>query len=295
MPFSSTILQVTPGTLRSGTNNTQFISLSSPPPRVMAGNLYHIVASYDGTTAKLYVNGTLVNSFVTPYQPVVTPVNLTIASRNGNNYTHAVLDDVALYNYALSPSQIANHYGLGRSGTLAATIVSNPVPASIKSVVGVPQSFRAMASGQAPLALQWLKNGVPVPGATAQTLTLPSVQLSDAGSYSLRASNAVAGAVTSAPAVLTVANQPFLVHRWSFDDGTDSVSGSNATLFGSASYSGGQLVLLGWRSLWRVMRTSISDPRLPQAPASRSKVGMWTTLPRIGRRCGCLVSRLRTL
>jgi hypothetical protein len=68
--------------------------------------------------------------------------------------------------------------------------------------------------------------------------------LSDAGSYSLRASNAVAGAVTSAAAVLTVANQPFLVHRWSFDDGTDSVSGSNATLFGSAAYSGtGQLVL----------------------------------------------------
>jgi hypothetical protein len=227
-----------------GTNNTQFISVSSPPPRVMAGNLYHIVAAYDGTTARLYVNGTLMNSFVTPYQPVVTPVNLTIASRNGNNYTHAVLDDVALYNYALSPAQIANHYGLGRSGTLAATIVSNPVPASIKSVVGVPQSFRAMASGQAPLALQWLKNGVPVPGATSQTLTLPSVQLSDAGSYSLRASNAVAGAVTSAPAVLTVASQPFLVHRWSFDDGTDSVSGSNATLFGSAAYSGtGQLVL----------------------------------------------------
>ena len=50
--------------------------------------------------------------------------------------------------------------------------------------------------------------------------------------------------MTSAPAVLTVASQPFLVHRWSFDDGTDSVSGSNATLVGSAAYSGtGQLVL----------------------------------------------------
>jgi uncharacterized protein YjdB len=226
-----------------GTNNTLFTSISSPPPRVKAGTLYHIVASYDGTTARLYVNGSLVNSLVTPYQPVVTPVNLTIASRNGNNYTRAVLDDVALYNYALSSAQVAIHYALGRSGTLAATIVSNPVPASIKSVVGARQSFTALASGQSPLALQWLKDGVPIPGASAETLTLASLQLSDAGSYSLRASNAVAGAVTSAAAVLSVANQPFLVHRWSFDDGTDSISGSNATLFGSATYSGGQLVL----------------------------------------------------
>jgi len=227
-----------------GTNATLFTSISSPPPRVKAGTLYHVVASYDGTTARLYVNGTLVNSLAAPYQPATNATDLTIASRNGNNYTRAVLDDVALYNYALSPAQVANHYALGRSGTLAATIVSNPVPASIRNVVGSRQTFTAMASGQSPLTLQWLKDGVPIPGASSQTLTLPSLQLSDAGSYSLRASNAVAGTVTSAPAVLTVANQPFLVHRWSFDDGTDSVSGSNATLFGSASYSGGQLVLL---------------------------------------------------
>jgi hypothetical protein len=226
-----------------GTNATLFTSISSPPPRVKAGTLYHIVASYDGTTARLYVNGTLVNSLVTAYQPATTPVDLTIASRNGANYTRAVIDDVSLYNYALSPAQVANHYALGRSGTLAATIVSNPVPADIKNVVGARQTFTAMASGQSPLALQWLKDGVPISGASDQTLMLPSLQLSDSGSYSLRASNAVAGAVTSAAAVLTVANQPFLVHRWSFDDGTDSISGSNATLFGSAAYTGGQLVL----------------------------------------------------
>ncbi len=227
-----------------GTNNTQFTSISSPPPRVMAGNLYYIVASYDGTTARLYVNGNLVSSLVTPYQPVVAPVNLTIASRNGNNYTHAILDEVALYNYALSPAQVATHYALGQSGTLAATIVSNPIPAVIKSVVGLPQTFTAQVSGQSPLSLQWLKDGVPIPGANGSTLKLLSLQSSDAGSYRLVASNAVSGAVTSAPAVLTVAGQPFLVHRWSFDDGTDSVSGSNATLFGSAAYNGtGQLVL----------------------------------------------------
>jgi hypothetical protein len=85
---------------------------------------------------------------------------------------------------------------------------------------------------------------LPIPGATASKFTIPSWQMSDAGSYTLVASNSF-GPVTSSAAVLSVASNPFLVHRWSFNDGTDSISGSNATLFGAASYSGGQLVLPG--------------------------------------------------
>ncbi len=227
-----------------GTNNTQFTTVSSGT-HVLPGTSYHVIATYDGTTASLYINGVLVNSAPVVYAAVVNPVNLTIGSRNGNNAALSTVDEVSLYNHALSAAQVASHYALGRSGTLAATIVANPVPASIKSVVGVPQTFTAGVSGQSPLTLQWLKNGTPLAGANSPVLRLASLRLSDAGSYTLVASNTVAGAVTSAPAVLTVASEPFLVHRWSFNDGTDSVSGSNATLVGTASYSGGQLVLPG--------------------------------------------------
>jgi len=214
------------------------------------GTLYHVVATYDGATAKIYVNGTLINSAVAPtyFGATATPPSLSIGSRVGNNTTPATLDEAAVYNYALSSAQVASHYALGRSGTLAATIVGNPAPASIKSVLGLPQTFTASVSGQSPLALQWLKNGVPIAGANGTSLRLSSLQLSDVGSYTLMASNFVGSAVTvtSAPAVLTaVVNKPFLVHRWSFNDGTDSVSGSNATLVGAANYSGGQLVLPG--------------------------------------------------
>lgn len=228
-----------------GTNNTLFATVSSGSP-VSAATLYHVVATYDGTTASLYVNGSLTASAPLIYA-AATPgsVSLTIATRNGNNPASATIDDVSVYGYALSSAQVASHYALGRSGTLAPAIVANPAPAPFKSVVGLPQTFTASVSGQAPLTVRWLKNGVPIPGANTPTLKLASLQLSDAGSYTLTASNSAGPVATSSAAVLTVVGRPFMIHRWSFNDNTDSISGSNVTLNGTASISGGQLVLAG--------------------------------------------------
>ena len=233
-----------------GTNAAgAFAVVDSRPLSLILGNTYHVVATYDGATAKIYVNGTLINSAAAPSYAgaTATPPALTIASRNGNNVAGATIDEAAIYNYALTPAQIASHFALGQSGTLAATIVGGPTPGNFQSVVGLPHSFNAVVSGQSPLTVQWLKNGAPIPSATASKLTLLSLQSSDAGSYSFVASNSF-GPVTSSPAVLSVVNNPFVVHRWSFNDGTDSVSGSNVTLVGAASYSGGQLVLPGGAS-----------------------------------------------
>ncbi len=229
--------------------NTAGISLDLPgSTQIVRSNWYHVALTYDGTNCALYVNGNRENSGAislptfhpNPASPFEMGVqNSNISPDNGD------LDEVAVYNYALSTTQVADHYAMGRSGTLGAAIFSDPAPALFKSVVGLPQTFTASASGQPPLTLQWLKNGVPISGANGAVLTIPSLQLSDAGTYTLTASNSIGGKVTSAPAVLTVASKPFLVHRWSFTDGTDSVSGSNATLVGTASYNGGQLVLNG--------------------------------------------------
>ena len=60
-----------------------------------------------------------------------------------------------------------------------------------------------MADGSATITYQWNENGVPILGATSPTLTLTNVQLTDAGSYTLTASNS-AGSATSSAAVLTV-------------------------------------------------------------------------------------------
>jgi hypothetical protein len=76
-------------------------------------------------------------------------------------------------------------------------------PASQTVVAGDPVQFTVAASGTPTPALQWLKNGVAIAGATDATLSLAAVQLSDAGTYTATASNSV-GSVTSAGAQLTV-------------------------------------------------------------------------------------------
>ncbi len=55
--------------------------------------------------------------------------------------------------------------------------------------------------------MQWLKDGNPVTGATASTLTIDPVLPGDAGGYSLRVGNPIATNVTRS-AVLTVTNSP---------------------------------------------------------------------------------------
>ncbi len=87
------------------------------------------------------------------------------------------------------------------------SITSQPVAASVS--VGSQAIFSVTATGTAPLTYQWRKAGVPVVGATSASLTLSSVQESDAGSYDVVLTNPV-GTLTSKAATLTI-NTPLAV------------------------------------------------------------------------------------
>ncbi|MGH7991907.1 MAG: immunoglobulin domain-containing protein [Limisphaerales bacterium] len=109
--------------------------------------------------------------------------------------------------YSVTVSNIAG--GITSSNAVLA-INTNPVapvfisqPASQVVVIGGTASFSALAAGTAPIGYQWSKDSTPIPGATSTTLNLTNVQSTDAGSYSVMASNAVSTA-TSDPAQLTV-------------------------------------------------------------------------------------------
>ncbi|HEV2391812.1 MAG TPA: immunoglobulin domain-containing protein [Verrucomicrobiae bacterium] len=76
-------------------------------------------------------------------------------------------------------------------------------PQSATGYVGNPVTFTVLAGGTAPLSYQWDFNGQPLPGATASSLTLPSVSQTAAGSYSVVISSPY-GSVLSSNAVLTI-------------------------------------------------------------------------------------------
>jgi len=78
---------------------------------------YYLTGVYDGSNLKLYVNGVLI------YSPALTGDIITTSSRTvdighwtgggANYYTNGLIDDVRIYNYALTRQQILMDYNQG--------------------------------------------------------------------------------------------------------------------------------------------------------------------------------------
>lgn len=85
-------------------------------------------------------------------------------------------------------------------------------PTNQVTMVGGNANFYVTATGTTPLTYQWTFGGAPLAGATANTLSLANVQASQAGNYSLVATNS-AGAITSAVAQLTVLMPPSITSQ----------------------------------------------------------------------------------
>ncbi len=84
-------------------------------------------------------------------------------------------------------------------------VTTQPTPQT--ACAGQNITFTVSASGNAPLAYQWLKNSVNIPGATNPSLTLPAVSLADAGTYRCFISNGCGSATTNSVS-LTVNASP---------------------------------------------------------------------------------------
>jgi hypothetical protein len=77
-------------------------------------------------------------------------------------------------------------------------------PTDVVVPEGDPATFSVEANGSGTLSYQWQRNGVDVPGATADTLTIPTTVLADSGSeYACVVTNHI-GAARSGAATLTV-------------------------------------------------------------------------------------------
>lgn len=87
------------------------------------------------------------------------------------------------------------------AGGVAPTITTQPASQTVTA--GTTATFTAAASGTPAPTYQWRKDGTAISGATDAVLSLFNVQTSDAGAYTLVASNA-SGSVTSNAAALTV-------------------------------------------------------------------------------------------
>ena len=182
-------------------------------------------------------------------------------STNGSAGTFAALDNQTNTSLVLNPELQSTNagyfYAVVTNSTTAATssvasltiyrapvIIRQPSPASLVVLAGTSNGLAVAANAAVPVSYYWLTNGSFLPGATAATLTFPSLQVSNSASYSVIVSNAY-GSVTSSAVALTVlatpsypygqrvlADRPIAYWRLNETNGTlayDSVGSRNGT------------------------------------------------------------------
>lgn len=132
--------------------------------------------------------------------------------RNGVVIVGATAGSLALTNVQASSAasySVTVSNSVGSVTSSAAVLAVNTAPV----IVGQPQSqlvlagssvtFSVDVSGGSNFSYQWRKNGVNIPGANAGTLTITSVNQSDAGNFDVQVTSGL-GSVRSSVALLTV-------------------------------------------------------------------------------------------
>ncbi len=136
------------------------------------------------------------------------------------------------------------------TGPAAPVFITQPA-ASLTVKVGDSASFTATAVGTQPITYQWNVNDAPIAGATSTTLMLTNLQTTDAGSYTLTASNSVGSTISSAAVLTVVLKVPLpIIPTNSFNvtsygavgDGTTDNAGSIQTAINAAASVGGGTV-----------------------------------------------------
>jgi hypothetical protein len=120
--------------------------------------------------------------------------------------TGVTLADAARYTVTATNSSGAASASAQLNVRAAPVIVTPPASQSVNA--GATVTFAATIAGFPAPALQWRKNGIAIPGAVSNTLTLVNVSAPDAARYDLVATNSL-GTATSTAATLTVAVHDF--------------------------------------------------------------------------------------
>ena len=172
--------------------------------RITDTNFHHAVVTKSGSTVTFYVDG--VGETVT-YNTVFTFGTPVAVGARGDNLTTSfwgVVDEVSVYNRALSAAEIQAIYAAGSAGKcgIPPTIKVQPVSQTVP--VGSNVTFTVGAAGSTPRSYQWWFNGTNlIANATNASLTLSNVQPAASGDYTVVVSNSV-NTTSSAPAHLSV-------------------------------------------------------------------------------------------
>lgn len=216
---------------------------------VTLGKWTHLVAVFGPNGHRTFINGQWDgNSYIDFCRNLNVPTRIgaldPLQQYGIRRFFTGDIDEVAVYDYALSNDRILEHYQAGLYSTNSKPVFAVQ-PQSQTVAVGTTVSFTSLIEGSPVIGQQWYRSGVPVTNAvsTNANLTLTNVSYADAigATYWIVATNA-SGSTTSSVVSLTVTPQPAyayltnnLVLHLKFDgDLTDSSGrGHHGTAVGS--------------------------------------------------------------
>ena len=146
---------------------------ASSPMR--SNSVVNLVGVYtQGQVVSLYVNGVLANSISVPNDtlwvdqsgyPLVSAIGIYDYTPAPYNGFRGVIDDVRIYNRALSSNEVAQLYDYESQATNPPTITGQPQSLVVNA--NDTASFGVTASGAQPLSFQWSLNSTNILGATS--------------------------------------------------------------------------------------------------------------------------------
>jgi hypothetical protein len=170
---------------------------SPQPPSVLVAPQTQIVSLGNNATFTVTIGG----SPTLYYQWRKDGTNLIGATFTNYTITGVTSNHIGYYDVI-----VTNVYGSITSTPPVALLVSPSLLSPYVGAVGLwgqEAILTVSAWGSGTLSYQWYKGGQSIGGATNSTLVFPSVQISDAGAYSVVVTSAY-GSVTNAPADLVV-------------------------------------------------------------------------------------------
>lgn len=142
----------------------------------------HVAVVYENKQPTLYVNGSPVRTGLVSPRSFVFPSTVIGDPAPGYGPYAGLLDEVSIYNRALSAGEVAAIFTADSAGKCPLPPFEITVqPTNQTSYSCRTISFTASASGAKPLSYQWYFETAPVPDATTSTLTLSDVRTTNSG------------------------------------------------------------------------------------------------------------------
>lgn len=218
------------------------------------GQWHHLVGVCDGAAQQLYfyIDGALQNQASITSGILTSHQSMTIGCRQSGTTTYddqldGVVDEVAIYGYALSSDQVNNHFNARFTAGSVPVIVTQPM--SQTNYVSLSTTFSVDGGGSGYLSYQWLSNSLAVGGANSSSFTVAPLDYSSAANYQVVITGD-SGSVTSSVAKLTILAPPTrldlsagLVLHLPFDNNYTDTSGynNNGTNVGATTFVPGAI------------------------------------------------------